>query len=207
MTDATIEDCQAWESARVGCAILGVTRYDILGGIYHESSQSAAGTHSNIDVRTDGTTAATGGAIIGVRSTGASFARSPLNVNNSAPAPSGLLLRGNRFETGVTEDAAFNGIASDTDLTKEVTTTGATPSVAGYNNFVITQGGATNVTAFANAVEGQKITIRFGDGNSTVVNAAGMQLAGGVNFVGTADDMLVLQYRSSVWYEVSRSVN
>lgn len=207
MTDATIEDCQSWESARVGCAILGVTRYDILGGIYHESSQSAAGTHGNIDVRTDGTTAATSGSVIGVRSTGSSFARSPLLVNSSAPAPSGLILRGNRFEDGATEGAAFNAIAADTDLIAEKVTTGATPSVAGYNNFVITQGGATNVTAFANAVEGQKITIRFGDGNSTVVDAAGVQLAGGANFTGTADDILVLQYRSSVWYEVSRSVN
>jgi len=39
------------------------------------------------------------------------------------------------------------------------------------------------------------------------LTAAGVQLAGGVNFTGTADDILTLQYRSSVWYEVGRSAN
>lgn len=93
-----------------------------------------------------------------------------------------------------------------TDSMQEIGISGATPTVSLGKRFVITQGGATNVTNFLGGLEGDEITVRFNDGNSTVKNT-NIYTQGGLDFVGTTHDMLTLQYRGSNWREVSRSVN
>lgn len=82
-----------------------------------------------------------------------------------------------------------------------------TPDVGGGRNFRANNTGATSITAFDNSISGQEITILFTNSNTTIVDAAGIQLAGGVNFVGSANDLLTLVRLNSVWYEKSRSVN
>jgi hypothetical protein len=84
----------------------------------------------------------------------------------------------------------------------------ATPDVAGGDVFLeANTGGATSITAFPSGAQGQRITIIFSTGNTTLVDAAGLQLAGGANFVASANDVIVLIFSGAVWYEVSRSVN
>lgn len=83
----------------------------------------------------------------------------------------------------------------------------ATPSVGKGNDFTASNTGATSITTFDDGAENQIITILFTNGNTTLVNGATLKLAGAANFVGSADDMIVLKKRSTVWYEVSRSVN
>ena len=82
-----------------------------------------------------------------------------------------------------------------------------TPNVGLGDVFTLTNSGAISITAFDNAQVGQIITLIFTDGNTTVVDGANLHLAGGVNFVGSADDILVLLWDGTHWYEVSRSVN
>ena len=66
----------------------------------------------------------------------------------------------------------------------------------------------TTITNFTGASDGQEITLRFGDSNTTITNA-NAALAGGVNFVSSSNDMLTLVYRASgtIWFEKCRSIN
>jgi hypothetical protein len=82
-----------------------------------------------------------------------------------------------------------------------------TPSVRQGNIFSVANTGATSVTAFDDAEVGQTITLIFADANTTIVDGANLHLSGGANFVSSADDVLVLVYDGTSWYEVSRSVN
>lgn len=81
-----------------------------------------------------------------------------------------------------------------------------TPSVDGITFLYILNSGATTITNFTNGVDGQVIYLLFGDGNTTV-NRSNCYLAGGANFVSTANDTLVLLKYGAYWYEISRSAN
>lgn len=86
-------------------------------------------------------------------------------------------------------------------------TNGATtPSVSGATYFVISNSSPTTITNFTNAEDGQIIYLYFGNSNTTI-DRSNCYLAGGVNFVSTAADVLVLLKSGSYWFEVSRSVN
>lgn len=81
-----------------------------------------------------------------------------------------------------------------------------TPSVKGVSYLRITNAGATTITQFDDAVDGQVITLEFADANTTITRVNAF-LAGGVNFTSGQDDVLTLRYRNSQWYEMARSVN
>jgi len=81
-----------------------------------------------------------------------------------------------------------------------------TPSVLNTKHLVLSNTGATTVTNFDDAKDGQEITLFFTNGNTTV-NQSNAFLAGFVNFVGTANDTLTLIKRGIYWYEKCRSVN
>lgn len=81
-----------------------------------------------------------------------------------------------------------------------------TPSVYKGNVFQTANSGATTITNFADGKPGQLITVIV-DANTTVQNNATLKLAGAVNFVGTADDLISLVYDGTAWREMARSVN
>ncbi len=83
----------------------------------------------------------------------------------------------------------------------------ATPSVIAGTLFTETYANATNVTFFDEGTSGQEITILFTTALFTVVDGANLHLAGGVNFTGSADDVLRLIFDGTSWFEISRSVN
>lgn len=83
--------------------------------------------------------------------------------------------------------------------------TGATPSVAAGIMFELSQGGATNVTDFLNGKDGQIITMRSADANSTIKqDAAKIQLRGAVDVV-MALNRTITFVRSGIWYEIARN--
>lgn len=81
-----------------------------------------------------------------------------------------------------------------------------TPSVAGVSYMVIANAGAVVITDFDDGVDGQEVTLEFADANTTI-NRTHCFLAGGVNFVGSADDTITLVKRGASWREKCRSVN
>ena len=75
-------------------------------------------------------------------------------------------------------------------------------------NFFIANSSPTIITNFTGATDGQEITLRFGDSNTTITQA-NAALAGGVSFVSSNNDTLTLVYRASgaSWFEKCRSIN
>lgn len=85
-----------------------------------------------------------------------------------------------------------------------------TPSVLATLDMDIANTGATTITNFDDEVIGQRWLLNFKDGNTTIQSGSNVRLAGGVNFVASADDTLELyKQRTSPFaiIEVGRSVN
>lgn len=82
----------------------------------------------------------------------------------------------------------------------------ATPSVAIGDDFIANNTSATSITTFDDMKLGQKITIRFANGNTTLVRSSGLNLAGAVNTTPTSDDIYSFRKDTNI-YEVARSVN
>jgi hypothetical protein len=93
---------------------------------------------------------------------------------------------------------------------------GATPTVTGGSFFRLTQVGATDVLGFAGFEVNQEITIRAGDGNSTLKhNNAGAPAGCKLYLQGSADILLTTnsiitfvrdESGSAIWIEKSRSI-
>ena len=79
-----------------------------------------------------------------------------------------------------------------------------TPSVLGGKAFKTANAGATTITFFDDGIEGQEITIVFGDANTTLTDGGNLALAGG--FTSTTNDVMHLIYDGTVWCEISRSI-
>lgn len=89
-----------------------------------------------------------------------------------------------------------------------LTNNNATPAVLGRRNYKAANSGATVITNFIQGYINQVISIRFTNGNTTIQENANIKLSGGVNFVGTADDILTLiLWDDNVWRESNRSIN
>lgn len=95
---------------------------------------------------------------------------------------------------------------------------GTLPVIASAGTITLTYGntfdisGTTTITNITTTgwTDGSIITLYF-QGSLTFTNnnagAGHFALAGGVDFSATGGDVITLMLRSSVWYEVSRSVN
>jgi hypothetical protein len=81
-----------------------------------------------------------------------------------------------------------------------------TVNVHNVEDVYLSNSSAQTVKYFTNGEEGQIIYLHFADGNTTIDRTTCF-LAGGTNFTGTANDVLVLKKKGSSWEEVSRSVN
>lgn len=78
--------------------------------------------------------------------------------------------------------------------------------VGGLDVLTLSPSGATTISNFSGATDGQQLTLYFTNGSTTLLNT-NLYLAGSVNFVGTASDTLTMVYMGGFWREQSRSVN
>lgn len=78
--------------------------------------------------------------------------------------------------------------------------------VGGLDYLTLSASGATTVSNFSGATEGQELTLYFTNGNTTL-KATNLYLAGAVDFVGSNFDTLTLAYIAGAWREIGRSVN
>jgi len=146
----------------------------------------------------------------------------------------GVSLRNNKFTAGSRFTYAFDYNLSHTTTTSKNVVQGneydglllnnidefdlviftdgdTTPSVrtrrTGVVQFETANTGATSITDFDDAYPSQIINIRI-DSNTTIANGGSILLAGGADFTGdTNDNITLINVRSDVWREVSRSVN
>lgn len=82
-----------------------------------------------------------------------------------------------------------------------------TPSVADGNMFVVNNLAATTIENFDDADNGKVIFLRFTNANTTINSATNILLAGGADFVSSAQDTMMLWRDGDVWRELGRSVN
>lgn len=72
---------------------------------------------------------------------------------------------------------------------KTIANAGATPSLANTKYAIITQSGPTNITAFSGNLGRAQCFVEFGDGNSTLIHSANLDLRGGANVTPSAGDV------------------
>ena len=86
------------------------------------------------------------------------------------------------------------------------------PSVSKGNVFKTKNEKSLKITTFDDGIEGQIITIIFGDTNSTLVHGGTQKkgfisLSGATDWTGAVTDTIQLVYDGSYWYEIGRSDN
>jgi hypothetical protein len=81
----------------------------------------------------------------------------------------------------------------------------ATPSVAGRTFWRANNSSATTITAFNDGVNGQQITIRAQNGNTTVATSASIINNGGTNVLLPTDGTISYVRQGGVWREIFRS--
>lgn len=74
--------------------------------------------------------------------------------------------------------------------------------IAETNSFKFANTAPTSITFFDDGLSGHLITVQL-DANTTLVNSATLKLAGAVNLVGTADDVVMLMFDGTTWRQVA----
>ena len=77
-----------------------------------------------------------------------------------------------------------------------------TPSVVDCYTFKTNNSSSTSITTFDDGESGQKITVIFGDSNTTIVHGSGIYLRDGSNVTPSANTTMSFVYDGSYWYEV-----
>lgn len=86
---------------------------------------------------------------------------------------------------------------------KLFTSLDTTPSVLEYGTFRTSNGGATSITTFVDAVNGQIITVQCGDANTTLVHNAGLlTTTTGINKLLKSGFIYQFQKFGEVWREI-----
>jgi hypothetical protein len=82
-----------------------------------------------------------------------------------------------------------------------------TPTVLNRASLNLTNTAATSITTLDDGVTDQVVTLITSNANTTLVNGAGLRLAGGVNFVMTQFSAITLKKTAltAAWIEISRS--
>ena len=119
-------------------------------------------------------------------------------------APPSLTLTvtaGNAFRIQVCD---FNGLCIPR-IIPTLVDNDTTPSVDGMEAALVSNSGATVVTALDGGRQGQQITLAFTNANTTMTDGGTLRLSAA--FVSTADDTMTLRFDGTNWLEVARSVN
>lgn len=109
-------------------------------------------------------------------------------------------------------DSAMNGSVVGLDdlifIDNGNVATSATPNVRRRKQLAFNGFTQPLITNFVNGYVGQELILHFQDSSVTIQHNSNIRLVGGVNFAGTANDVLkLIRNANSVWVEAGRSVN
>lgn len=185
-------------SGFIGIDVKAMQGGEVCNNDIRESSQSAAGTYSNLRLISDGTTKTSDLLISGNRSTGTTAARSAFQINSTAPTPTGLKVYGNKFETCNLTDIELSGVTCAIDGRLRYVETRDFASVAA--------GGTLRVTGItvAGAVVGDVVAVSHTQDLSGMIMSAEVTGANTVavtlfNPTAGAIDVLSGTLRIDVW--------
>jgi hypothetical protein len=129
-----ISDNYAAFSATTGISLISAIACSLVGNIVYESSAASAGVSSNIQIKSDGTTAPTDILVEGNQSWGSTYARSAIRIDPTAPTPTKTKLQFNAFGAGTAgtiETNSVSGIQIDGRLQFRFTGVGYGPIANG----------------------------------------------------------------------------
>jgi parallel beta-helix repeat protein len=89
--------------------------------------------------------------------------------------------------------------------TASFTSLDTSPSVASRKDWLAANASATTITAFDDGFNGQEITIRATNGNTTIAHGGTIVNKGSVNAVLPSNGVISYTRQSGTWYETSRS--
>jgi len=156
-----------YNSSYWGIAIYGMQGGSVIGNDIYESSQTAAGSYSNIQVKCTTTASFKSSDIhfAGNRSTGTTNARSAFNADSTAPAPTGLVLKANYFPTCQTAALEVSGVTVIIDSVIRFSQTWDPASVANGASVQLTGITVTGAAvgdpvdvSFSNSLQGMSLT-------------------------------------------------
>jgi hypothetical protein len=127
-----------------------------------------------------------------------------VTVTGTNTLPQGTSAQLNTHTNNITVNSST---VQNQTIEKFLTLTGAETSidVARWDYIALQQSGATNVSSIVNS-EGEKtISLRFYNGNSTLVNGANLLLKGGVNVTPAANNVVTFIVYSSSAVEIARN--
>lgn len=133
----TIANNTIVNSQHVGIDVFCAQLINISGNTISESGQAAVDTYSNIRILSDGATAPNQVLVTGNHSTGTTKARSPFQLNATAPTPTNVKLSGNYFPTCHLDGIELNSIQATIDGRIQYSSTWNPASVA--DNATLTQ--------------------------------------------------------------------
>lgn len=102
--------------------------------------------------------------------------------------------------TGLTCQAIYHTIPT-------LTVNSTTPTVSAGTVFAENNSNPTSITDFTPHNDGQEISIIINTTNTTFVDGATLQMAGGVNFNPNGNDVVTFVQWGGTWYEKCRSAN
>lgn len=139
----------------------------------------------------------------GVEFLGAAWNDRPLNIGGRKlwwNATAGVF----RHASAPSSDLSGAGLSSMQTLT--ATDQAASPSVTSVNGLTVSSTVATNITGLTNGVDGQIVTMRFTNGNTTLVhNSATFRLRGAVNVTPAQNNTVTMQNFQGNWFEIARN--
>lgn len=128
---------------------------------------------------------------------------------------SGVVITGNTLKGHATQDirsfvpkmvVGLNIYETESGIaTSSFTSLDTSPSVASRKDWLAANASATTITAFDDGFNGQEITIRATNGNTTVAHGGTIVNNGSVNAVLPSNGVISYTRQSGTWYETSRS--
>jgi len=106
---------------------------------------------------------------------------------------------GDAYETDPTGPSPRGiGVMTDGDVT---------PDLSDYRTWKTNSSAPVTITNFDGCRADDIKYIIFADSNTTIQHNANIALQGGADFIGIADDTIVLIFDGSTWFELTRSLN
>jgi parallel beta-helix repeat protein len=128
---------------------------------------------------------------------------------------SGVVITGNTIKGHATQDirsfvpkiiVGLNSYETESGIaTSAFTSTDTSPSVASRKDWLASNASATTITAFDDGVNGQEITIRATNGNTTIAHGGTIVNNGSVNAVLPSNGVISYTRQSGTWFETSRN--
>lgn len=169
LLNTSIIDNTIASSDYIGIDLLSAVGGTLSGNSIVESSLVAAGTHPNIRLKSDGTTATSNWLVTNNLSSGITYSRSAFQLDVTAPTPSDLKVFANKFNTCYTTDIELNSIVCAIDAQTPTRVDASVAITVGVNDYEVlcNYAGLETVAIAGLPTLGRRVVIKDMRGDAT----------------------------------------